>query len=176
MFRFACRYIEIEYEAFKSCSNLEYIEIPEGVEKIGAGSFKFCSKLSGVKLPTNLSNISYWTFEKCISLININIPDSVSVIDDYVFTGCANLKSIIIPAEVDSIKRSSFAGCTSLSQIVMLPSTPPYAMYYDGEYYDEYSSFSHSTFETAVLRVPHDSEQKYRSTFPWFHFKKVSAK
>ena len=46
----------------------------------------------------------------------------------------------------------------------------------DGEYYDEYSSFSHSTFETAVLRVPHDSEQKYRSTFPWFHFKKVSAK
>ena len=128
-----------------------------------------------VDIPEGVSRIGVSAFNNCVALSDFDIPDSLSVIDDYVFNGCASLKSIVIPADVDSIKRSSFAGCTSLSKIVMLPATPPYAMYYDGEYYDEYSSFSHKTFETAVLNVPRDSEQKYRSTFPWLYFKRVST-
>ena len=50
---------DIGYCAFKTCSKVEELVIPEGVEKIGAGAFLGCKNLKKVTLPSTLRDFGY---------------------------------------------------------------------------------------------------------------------
>ena len=105
--------------AFKGCSALTSITIPETVTAIGDSAFSGCSALPGITLPANITEIANGVLENCSALTSITIPETVTAIGDLAFSGCTGLTSAAIPASVKSIGTSAFTGCTALTEITV---------------------------------------------------------
>jgi len=106
-------------EAFKSCTSIVSVKIPEGVTSIGQGAFYGCSNLESVELPKGITTIPNNLFCECLSLKQIVIPDNVTSIGDYAFLGCYALPDITIPYGVIEIGREAFANCHSFEDITI---------------------------------------------------------
>lgn len=133
------RVVEIGDNAYKSCSGIKSLVIPEGIVKIGASAFSNCDSLVSVTLPTTLieigerafyntgirsldmpngiKTISAFTFCYCKNLMKVILPDSLRVIESAAFQRCSALTSISLPSGVIEIKRNVFEECTSLTKV-----------------------------------------------------------
>ena len=103
--------------AFRGCSSLTSIAIPESVTEIGDSAFKGCSSLTSITIPEGVTRIGDFTFDKCSSLTTINIPESVTEIGDFAFNECSSLTTINIPEGVTKIGKYAFDECSSLTTI-----------------------------------------------------------
>ncbi len=109
----------IEQYAFYGCFGLTSIVIPDGVTSVEWNTFGDCSSLSSVTLPNSIKSIEPYAFRYCRSLTAITIPDGVTSVQYQTFEGCSGLTSIVIPDGVTSIGSSAFNGCSSLSSVVL---------------------------------------------------------
>ena len=130
----------IRESAFKGCSNLTSINIPNGVTSIGRSAFCDCSNLKSITIPNSVTEIGGWAFYGCRSLPVINniryadtylieavdeslktysIKPGTRYIGSWAFSGCSSLTSITIPDSVISIGVSAFYGCSSLTSITI---------------------------------------------------------
>ncbi len=105
--------------AFRECSSLTRITIPEGVTSIVGYAFYGCSSLTSITIPNGVTNIGDYAFRECSRLMSITIPSGVTGIGDYVFYGCSSLTSITIPSGVTSIGDYAFRECSSLTSITI---------------------------------------------------------
>ena len=103
--------------AFRFCSSLTSITIPDSVTSIGGYAFDSCSSLTSVTIPDSVTSIGSAAFSGCKGLTSITIPDSVTSIGNYAFWDCSSLTSITIPDSVTSIGSWAFNGCNNLNQI-----------------------------------------------------------
>ena len=103
--------------AFKKCSNLIEVTIPNSVTSIGDYAFLECEELNSVTIGNGVTTIGIRAFGYCPNLSSITIPNSVTIISSYVFQKCSGLTSIIIPSSVTSIGSRAFAECTGLTSI-----------------------------------------------------------
>ena len=94
--------------AFRECSGLTSVTIPDSVTSIGAGAFRGCSGLTSVTIPNSVTSIGESAFNHCKSLTSITIPNSVTSIGKYAFFYCSSLTSISIPNSVTSIGEWAF--------------------------------------------------------------------
>ena len=108
---------KISNYAFKGCTSLTSINIPDSVTSIGDGAFSGCSSLTGITIPDGVTSIGLGAFNDCSSLTSINIPDGVTSFGGWTFYGCSSLTGITIPNGVTNIGDSAFYGCTSLTSI-----------------------------------------------------------
>ena len=69
---------KISEHAFCS-TNLQSIDIPEGVTKIEDGAFEFCTKLESVRLPRSLESIGYGAFRDNYELREIHVVSGTTV-------------------------------------------------------------------------------------------------
>ena len=95
--------------AFRGCSNLMSITIPNSVKHIGNGALSDCSSLESVTIPNSVTIIGENCFSGCTSLESVTIPNSVTIIGENCFSGCASLESVTIPNSVTIIDKSTFA-------------------------------------------------------------------
>ena len=105
--------------AFKNCSTLIRITIPDSVTSINSSAFSGCSGLTSVIIPDSVTSIGSSVFYGCSSLTSIIIPGSVTSLGQYVFNGCSSLTSITIPDSVTSIGDYAFIGCSGLTSITI---------------------------------------------------------
>ena len=105
------------YYAFKDCTNLRSVTLPNSLNYIERSVFQGCTALSSITLPASVTRIGDYAFRGCTGLTSINIPDNVTDIGNYAFRGCTGLTSINIPDSVTDIGRSAFEGCTGLTTI-----------------------------------------------------------
>ncbi|UKK48490.1 leucine-rich repeat domain-containing protein [Prevotella sp. E9-3] len=103
--------------AFYKCSGLTAITIPNSVTTIGASAFYGCSSLTSVTIPNSVTSIEGYTFYGCSSLTSVTIPNSVTSIGDGAFFGCSGLTSVTIPNTVTSIGTHAFYGCSRLNSV-----------------------------------------------------------
>ena len=94
--------------AFKDCSNLTVVELPDGIIRIGEYAFRECSSLLSINLPEGLQTIDYYAFYKCSSLSAIKFPESLTYIGGDSFNSCSNITSIVIPENVSYIGYNFF--------------------------------------------------------------------
>jgi hypothetical protein len=76
-----------ENSAYTIPDSVTYI----GVTYIGDSAFKGCSSLTSINIPNSVISIKFRMFENCSSLVTVNIPDSVTSIENYAFEGCFSL-------------------------------------------------------------------------------------
>ena len=92
------------------------VEIPDGVEKIGANAFDGAKKITGVRIPDGVTNIDYCAFKGCSGLGEVIIPCSVLNIENSAFEQCTKLTCVEIQ-NPNTIAHNCFAGCKVLSYI-----------------------------------------------------------
>ena len=106
-------------DAFRNCSSLTSVTIPDSVTSIGSYAFYDCRSLTSVTIPDGVTSIGNYAFYGCSSLASVTIPDSVTSIGDDAFSGCSSLTSIIIPDSVTNIGDWAFNGCSSLTSVTI---------------------------------------------------------
>ena len=74
------------------------------VTSIGGYAFRDCTSLTSVTIPDSVTSIEQYAFRDCTSLTSVTIPDSVTTIGGSAFWGCKNLTSVTIPDSVTRIE------------------------------------------------------------------------
>lgn len=82
----------IRYCAFKDCTSLSRITLPDGLLDIGSNAFQNCSSLVQIDLPDSLVSIGTHAFYRCASLTQITLPESIQRLHPYSFYGCSAVR------------------------------------------------------------------------------------
>ncbi|MBO5851196.1 MAG: leucine-rich repeat domain-containing protein [Clostridia bacterium] len=137
--------VDIWKEAFKDCTFITSVSIPDSVESIGEAAFDGCTSLKTITIPNTVTNIGHGVVTNCTSLESITtpmypsmdisyffrtpsnsgIPESLKVVtitkgtvlSDNAFNSCKNLTDIILPSELTEIGEYAFKDCDSLTRI-----------------------------------------------------------
>ncbi len=113
-------------EAFKDCTNLTGVTIPDTVKLIGDEAFNNCLGLTSVTIGNRVTSIGDSAFRDCSSLNAITIPDSVTSIGDYAFNKCRALTDVTLGNGVTSIGYDAFQNCSGLESIQVAEENPIY--------------------------------------------------
>ena len=105
--------------AFYDCDKLTKVTLPDSVIEIGVGAFRSCELLNNVVLPSSLAEVADQLFWECPSLSDITFGNAVTVIGEGAFFDCDALTSIVIPETVKEVKASAFYGCDGLASITV---------------------------------------------------------
>jgi hypothetical protein len=89
----------------------EYNNLP--VTYIDSSAFKNCSKLTSVTIPDSVTSIGYDAFEDCSSLTSVTIGNGVTSIGSYAFYECGSLSSVYYSGDVAGWCNIAFSGYNS---------------------------------------------------------------
>ena len=105
-------------EAFRDCTGLTSIVLPNTIESIGKNAFYGCTGLASVNIPSCVRSIDESAFAYCTSLTTIALPSSVNSLGWNVFYGCSGLTSVTLSPNTLELN-GTFFGCTSLTSVTI---------------------------------------------------------
>ena len=104
-------------QAFLNCTELESFDFPIGVSYIDEQAFKGCTSLKEIKLSNKVTKIGSSAFEDCVLLNSVELSDMIRTIDPYAFAGCVSLESFKVPANTKVISEGMLYGCSNLESV-----------------------------------------------------------
>ena len=114
---------------FQECTALETVTVPEGVTAI-SGCFVNCTALREVTLPKSIQYLSDGNFSNCRSLTELTLPEGLIGISGWEFNG-SGIQSLHLPASVADVNADVFYGM-QLSSLTVSEDNPYYWM--DGDF------------------------------------------
>ncbi|MCC8036798.1 MAG: leucine-rich repeat domain-containing protein [Bacteroidales bacterium] len=111
--------VGVRASAFKDCTDLISVTLPEGLTSLGNYAFSGCTSLASVVIPSTVTSLGSSVFEKCSSLENVSLPEGLTSIPSYAFCQCTALSSIDIPSTVTNIGNLAFTDDTSLASVTL---------------------------------------------------------
>ena len=131
----------IGMQAFRGCSGLISVNIPDSVTSIGGGAFRGCSCLNTINMGTNVERIyrdafigTPWYDNLPDGMVYVgkvaykykgempegthySVKEGISSISEDAFWGCSGLTSITIPESVTRIEEYTFYECPNLVSV-----------------------------------------------------------
>ena len=107
----------IDEMAFKGCSNLESISIPDSISMIGDHAFEECSSLYTITIPKSVTKLGDCAFACCTNLSNVNLQCGLTSIGREAFSCCSSIENISLPSSIKTINDYAFSGCELISYI-----------------------------------------------------------
>ncbi len=104
--------------AFKQCTGVTEVTIPEGVTEILAYAFNQCADLTAVTIPDSVALIGGYAFSSCKKLTDVTIPGSETVVGSNAFAYCTALTGVTVENGVGTLGSYAFYNCTGLTKIV----------------------------------------------------------
>ncbi|MCD7709850.1 MAG: leucine-rich repeat domain-containing protein [Porphyromonadaceae bacterium] len=122
-------YKTIDYNSYSGSiivpETVTYGENIYRVTGIGSSAFRNCTGLTDVTLPNSITSIGIYAFYNCSNLTEITIPDNVTSIGSSAFYKCSGLTEVTLGSNVTSLGVLVFYNCTGLTEITSKTSTPP---------------------------------------------------
>lgn len=109
----------IDNMGFYSQGKLEEIVFPSTLKSIGSYAFGNCSALKDLELPYGLEHIGTCCFDKCYALSSIDIPDSVTEIGNSAFLNCIGLVRARLSAGAKAVGVLVFQNCYALKEAIL---------------------------------------------------------
>ena len=133
-------------------SEIDWVEMQNGITRIGAFAFYGLTNVTRVTLSKNLISIGAHAFDSCkgitqivipdgvttlgdedelgnggyvfanSGLTSISLPDSITNIENGCFMNCKDLASVSLPSHLTAVKKDLFSGCSNLTS-VYIPSS-----------------------------------------------------
>lgn len=97
--------------AFTNMTQLEEVVLPENDDsfiRIGASAFKGCSNLKKVNIPETVTTIEMYAFQDCVNLQMEELPRDLKTIYASAFKNCQNVTFSMFPTGLESIGDESF--------------------------------------------------------------------
>ena len=105
--------------AFKNCTSLIYVSIPDTLTQFGSNAFLGCSSLRSVTMSDAVDTVTSSAFKNCTSLISVRLSNNISYIEDSLFEGCSSLIHVTVPDSVYYINANAFADCKKLKSVTI---------------------------------------------------------
>ena len=144
-------------DAFRNCSSLTSVTIPDSVTTIGNYAFCYCRSLTSVTIGNSVTTIGNYAFYDCNKLTSVTIGNSVTTIGYNAFQYCNSLTSVTIPDSVTTIGEAAFNWCERLTSVYCKPTTPPVGSSY---------MFGGNASGRKIY-VPMESVEAYKSASGW---------
>ena len=103
--------------AFRYCSGLTSLTIPNSVTSIGIRSIQYCPNLTTLTIPGSVTTIKDFAFNNCEGLTTVTLSEGIQSIGIAVFGGDIRLTSLTIPKSVTSIGDDPLWGCEALTSL-----------------------------------------------------------
>jgi hypothetical protein len=91
---------------------------------IGTSAFRNCSSLWRVTIPEHVTVVGSQAFRGCRGLAVVVFPDGLQVIGDYAFYYCTSLQTVTFPASVTQIGVAAFDYCQIPRGVFFLGNAP----------------------------------------------------
>ena len=147
-------------------SSITKVSIPNSVKSIGPQAFAVCSSLTEVNIPDSVTRINSETFCRCTSLTKITIPNCVEYIEELAFSRCSSLTEVTIGNSVREISYEVFKNCSSLATLYSLNTTPPRI---------SDSDFNNTHYNNLNVYVPLEALEAYQDADVWRKFKNIQG-
>lgn len=125
--------VSIGDSAFKDCSILTSVTIPNGVRYISPYAFSHCDNLENVTIPNSITSIGADAFFHCENIARVYISD----ITEWCEISLGNMRSnplccgaklylngkkltdLVIPDSITTIEDFAFSGCSSIKKVTI---------------------------------------------------------
>lgn len=97
--------------------DIEELDIPSGVIRLGSGVFKGCNKLKRISIPATVEVIESGVFENCRELEEVELPEGLRELKKGTFKSCVKLKRVVFPNSLRSIESGVFFNCRALKVV-----------------------------------------------------------
>ena len=104
-------------DAFRVCSALKKVTIPQSVTSIGDSAFAGCHNLDSVTIKDAATSIGSRAFTECPLTTTLSLGKKITTIGDEAFYDCRGLTSVTIPPSVTSIGKKAFYQCIHLKTL-----------------------------------------------------------
>ena len=104
-------------DAFRGCSALKKVTIPQSVTSIGDSAFAGCRNLDSLTINDAATSIGNRAFTECPLTTTLSLGKKITTIGDEAFYDCRGLTSVTIPPSVTSIGKKAFYQCIHLKTL-----------------------------------------------------------
>lgn len=133
-----------------------------GISKIGADAFRDCSNLTSVNIPNGVTIISTNAFANSYDLKDVSIPDGVTIIGSHAFQ-LTNIENITIPETIEYIDPWAF-DIYALQTVNCLSAVPPIV----GDYiFGNADVLDQTAYSLSAIYVPTEAVDAYKAADGW---------
>lgn len=155
--------------AFRGCSKVRKVTLPDTVTKIGEDSFFYCKALLSIEIPYGVKTIPSGAFYSCTSLEYVYLPSTVQSFGTAAFGSCSSLEYFIIPDGVRMIPRDMFAECSGL-EYVQIPISVTEIDHYAFNECGNLSDIYYTGTQTQFLNINIDPDHNECITYATIHY------